>query len=29
LSRLHLPPKDTKTGTDSGYRCPGCQRRSC
>jgi hypothetical protein len=24
LSRLHLPPKDTETGTDSHYRCFRC-----
>ena len=24
LSRLHLPPKDTETGTDSHYRCHRC-----
>jgi hypothetical protein len=24
LSRMHLPPKDTETGTDSHYRCYRC-----
>ena len=24
VSRLHLPPKDTETGTDSHYRCFRC-----
>ena len=27
LSRLHLPPKDTETGTDSLYRCSVCVSR--
>jgi len=26
LSRMHLPPKDTETGTDSHYRCSRCLR---
>ncbi len=28
LSRLHLPPKHTETGTDSHYRCFRCLGRS-
>lgn len=28
LTRLHLPPKDTETGTDSHYRCYRCLGRS-
>ena len=28
LSRLHLPPKNTETGTDSHYRCFRCLGRS-
>jgi hypothetical protein len=27
LSRLHLPLKNTETGTDSHYRCHRCLRR--
>jgi len=28
FSRLHLPPKETETGTDSHYRCSRCLGRS-